>query len=152
MQLYRDRVPWNPWIFMVSLLAMAATVTVPHLERCLPIPLSYATVFLGTLNPRKVWPIQAGDYSYGMYLYGFPVAQTLIATVPLARLWYWNFCLTTLAAGGFAFLSWHLVEKNCLALKPRLYAFNARLLSLWRVRRSPGPAPAPRGRRDRTAW
>ena len=130
MHLYRDRVPWNPWLFLASLLAIMVTAIVPHTVRWLPIPLSYAMVFLGTLNPKKVWPVNAGDYSYGMYLYGFPIAQTLIATVPAARLWYCNFCLTALAAGGFAFLSWHLVEKNCLALKPRLYAFNAHLLGL----------------------
>jgi peptidoglycan/LPS O-acetylase OafA/YrhL len=131
MHLYRDRVPWDPRIFLLSLIAMAGTVAVPHMLRCLPIPLAYATVFLGTLNPKRVWPINAGDYSYGMYLYGFPVAQALIATVPAARLWYGDFLLTTLAGGGLALLSWHLVEKRCLALKPRLFAFNARLLGLW---------------------
>ena len=125
--LYRDRVPWNRWIFLISLLAMTVAVAVPSLIRCLPIPLAYATIFLGTLNPKKVWPVSVGDYSYGMYLYGFPLAQALIATAPAARVWYGNFALTTLAAGVFAFLSWHLVEKTFLALKPRLYAFNARL-------------------------
>ena len=69
--------PGVPWIFLASLLAMVAAAVVPHTARCLPIPLAYATVFLGTLNPKKVWPINAGDYSYGMYLYGFPMAQSL---------------------------------------------------------------------------
>jgi peptidoglycan/LPS O-acetylase OafA/YrhL len=131
MHLYRDRVPWSPWLFLTALLAMAATAVIPHMARCLPIPLAYVTVFLGTLNPKKVWPIKAGDYSYGMYLYGFPMAQALIATVPAARVWYGNFVLTTLAAGGLAFLSWHVVEKSFLALKPRLFALNAHLLGLW---------------------
>jgi peptidoglycan/LPS O-acetylase OafA/YrhL len=130
--LYRDRVPWNPWIFALSLLAIIVTVIVPHMVRCLPIPLSYATAFLGTLNPKRVWPISMGDYSYGMYLYGFPVMQALIATVAVARIWYGGFLLTTLATGGLAFLSWHFVEKKCLALKPLLFACNAQLLRGWR--------------------
>ncbi len=132
MHLYRDRVPWSPWIFLLCLLAMETTILVPHMARCLPLPLAYATVFLGTLNPKKIWPISAGDYSYGMYLYGFPMAQALIATVPAARVWYVDFVLTTLAAGGLAFLSWHVVEKKCLGLKPELFAFNARLQGFWR--------------------
>jgi peptidoglycan/LPS O-acetylase OafA/YrhL len=129
--LYRDRIPWSRWIFLCSLAAAAVAIVVPHLINYLPIPLAYAVVFLGTLNPKSVWPINAGDYSYGMYLYGFPVAQALTAAVPAARLWYVNFALTTLAAGGLALLSWHLVEKRSLALKPRLFAFNAHLLGLW---------------------
>jgi peptidoglycan/LPS O-acetylase OafA/YrhL len=142
LHLYRDRVPWSPWLFLLSLLAMAAAAGVPHMMRVLPIPLAYATVFLGTLDPKRVWPVNAGDYSYGLYLYGFPMAQALIATVPAARVWSGNFALTTLAAGGLAFLSWHLVEKTCLGLKPRLFAFNARLLDLW-------PGEARSGRQQR---
>jgi peptidoglycan/LPS O-acetylase OafA/YrhL len=145
--LYRDRIPWNPWLFLLSLLAAAVAAAVPNLLRCLPIPLAYAMVFLGTLNPRRVWPVRAGDYSYGMYLYGFPIAQALIATVPLARSWYGDFTLTTLAAGALALLSWHWVEQPCLAWKPRLFAFNARLLGLWRpgaaTSSSPGSASRP---------
>jgi peptidoglycan/LPS O-acetylase OafA/YrhL len=131
LHLYRDRVPWNRWIFLVSLLAMTVTVVVPNLVRYLPVPLAYATIFLGLLNPKKAWPVSTGDYSYGLYLYGFPISQALIATVPAARVWYGDFVLTTLATGALAVLSWHLVEKRFLALKPRLYGFNARLLALW---------------------
>jgi peptidoglycan/LPS O-acetylase OafA/YrhL len=136
LHLYRGRVPCNPLIFLLSLLAMAATVALPHMVRYLPIPLAYATVFLGTLNPKKVWPIAAGDYSYAMYLYGFPMAQVLIAAVPAARIWYGNFVLTTLATGGLALLSWHLVEKKCLAIKPRLLASNAQLLRPMAIRQT----------------
>ena len=129
--LYRDRIPWNRWIFLVSLVAMTVTVVVPNLVRYLPIPLAYATIFLGTLNPKKVWPVSTGDYSYGLYLYAFPISQALIATVTAARVWYGDFILTTLATGVLAVLSWHLVEKRFLALKPRMFGFNARLLGLW---------------------
>jgi peptidoglycan/LPS O-acetylase OafA/YrhL len=131
LHLYREQVPWSRWIFLASLLAMTVTVVVPNLVRCLPIPLAYATIFLGLLHPKKVWPVSTGDYSYGLYLYAFPISQALIATVPAARVWYGDFVLTTLGTGALAALSWHLVEKRCLALKPRLYAFNARLLGLW---------------------
>ncbi|WP_254062855.1 acyltransferase [Caulobacter sp. S45] len=130
MHLYRDRIPWSPWIFLLSLVAMAAAAAIPHMVQYLPIPLAYATIFLGTFNPKRVWPINGGDYSYGMYLYGFPIAQALIATLPAARIWYVNFVLTTLATGGVALLSWRFVEKKCLALKPKLFAFNAQLLKL----------------------
>lgn len=59
------------------------------------------------------------DYSYGIYIYAFPVQQLVIAlgwgTTPLANLGT-AFAVTVLLAG----LSWHFVESPALALKPRL--------------------------------
>jgi peptidoglycan/LPS O-acetylase OafA/YrhL len=56
-----------------------------------------------------------GDLSYGVYLYAFPVQQTLM--------YYFNFTtlplmiLSLIVSLGFAGLSWHIVEKNAIKLK-----------------------------------
>ena len=59
------------------------------------------------------------DYSYGIYIYAFPAQQTVIAlgwgVTPLTNLGT-AFVLTLI----FAAMSWHLVERPALALKPRL--------------------------------
>lgn len=57
-----------------------------------------------------------GDYSYGLYIYAFPVQQVIADLVPgvgVAAMVALSFAITF----GLAFLSWHLVEKRCLALK-----------------------------------
>jgi len=57
-----------------------------------------------------------GDYSYGLFLYGFPVQQAIvqidpgIGAVPLT-------CAALAVALALAVLSWHLVERRALALK-----------------------------------
>ena len=56
-----------------------------------------------------------GDTSYGIYIYAFPVQQTLehffrLSYIPLM-------VLGTLCTLPLAFLSWHLIEKRALALK-----------------------------------
>ncbi len=60
-----------------------------------------------------------GDFSYGLYLYAFPLQQLAI--------YYFGgdnvLLINTLAFGGamcMAFMSWRWVEKPCLALKQPL--------------------------------
>ena len=58
-----------------------------------------------------------GDYSYGLYLFGFPVQQTL-AHFHLHELGFaWYLALSLLTAGLCAVLSWHLVERHALSWK-----------------------------------
>lgn len=57
-----------------------------------------------------------GDYSYGVYIYAFPVQQSVVALVPgisVGGLIFFSSVFTFF----FAFLSWHLVEKHALKLK-----------------------------------
>ncbi len=59
-----------------------------------------------------------GDLSYGIYIYAFPVQQTLehffkLSTIPLI---IWGVIVTI----PFALLSWHLIEKRALLLKNAL--------------------------------
>jgi peptidoglycan/LPS O-acetylase OafA/YrhL len=59
-----------------------------------------------------------GDYSYGLFLYGFPVQQALAALWPsLPPDWLTALALPT--ALLFAIASWHLIERRALSLKPR---------------------------------
>lgn len=58
-----------------------------------------------------------GDLSYGMYIYAFPVQQTLIHWFPQ---WHWGLHLlvATILTMVLAWLSWHGIEKLALRFKP----------------------------------
>ena len=62
-----------------------------------------------------------GDYSYGLYIYGWPVQQIMAQLFPR-----WspslNAASSLLCALGLAALSWHLIEKPSLAQKKRASA------------------------------
>jgi peptidoglycan/LPS O-acetylase OafA/YrhL len=57
-----------------------------------------------------------GDYSYGIYLWGFPMQQVIAHHIPLLPPMA-NSVLAFLPALGLSVLSWHFVEKPMLKLK-----------------------------------
>ena len=56
-----------------------------------------------------------GDISYGLYIYAFPVQQTL-AHIGSGRGWNWStyFSLSVLITGVLAYASWNLVERRVM--------------------------------------
>lgn len=57
-----------------------------------------------------------GDYSYGVYIYAFPVQQSVAALIPGVSVWT-LMLVSSIGTIFLAFLSWHLVEKHALKLK-----------------------------------
>lgn len=122
---FRERVRLSPHAFVVAAIASLVCFRFENLNYLSPIPITYVTVYLGLLNPKKSKFLESGDYSYGLFLYGFPLQQALVATVPAAREWYWNAVLAVPLALVFSVMSWHLVEKRVLARKGWLFTAQA---------------------------
>ena len=60
-----------------------------------------------------------GDYSYGLYVYAFPIQQALVSLEPgLGPLGL--FALASVATLAVAIVSWHGMEKPALGLKSKL--------------------------------
>jgi len=83
-------------------------------------PLLAYIVLVAAYHPRLAWPAfnRLGDYSYGVYVYSFPIQQTLVQRVPgiePAPLFAMAMSLTLVVAA----LSWHFLERPALSLKSR---------------------------------
>lgn len=113
----RDRIPFSPiWGCAAALLAyLCLTHGETHYLALLPI--AYLVVFLGLCDPPRSLVVLGADYSYGMYLYGFPIQQSLAALLPGTRIWYINLILSVAVSACFAAFSWHCIEKPILARK-----------------------------------
>ena len=59
-----------------------------------------------------------GDLSYGLYIYGWPVEQAVMWLCGGHAAWWQVFLMALPTAAALAFLSWHLVERPMLRLKP----------------------------------
>lgn len=114
---WRDYVPYHPALFLGSMLA---SYFLYHCQLVLVAPLfiSYAVFYVGMTALPRVPLIQTGDYSYGVYLYGFPICQAAICVIPWLRGQGWLlFGIAAPLVLSFAVFSWHFVEKPALALK-----------------------------------
>jgi peptidoglycan/LPS O-acetylase OafA/YrhL len=56
-----------------------------------------------------------GDASYGVYIYSFPIQQTLMFFYKMNT--YTLMCTSIALSIGFGYLSWHLIEKRALRFK-----------------------------------
>jgi peptidoglycan/LPS O-acetylase OafA/YrhL len=126
---FRHHIAYTKALGFGSIAASFACFCIPGGGLLAPLPITYATIFLGLTSPPRLFFMKTGDYSYGIYLYGFPIQQAVIATglVPL------NGWLTLGAALPFiiftAVMSWHFFELPMLSLRryrpqvDRLFAF-----------------------------
>jgi len=89
----------------------------PALSPCLLPPVILA---LAVHLPFRRWESTVGgDYSYGLYLYGYPTAQ-MLTFFGLHRWGYYAYALITLlVALAFAAASWQWLERPALSLKKR---------------------------------
>ncbi|WP_150464660.1 acyltransferase family protein [Francisella sp. XLW-1] len=80
--------------------------------------LPYLVLAFGFSNANKLSIFNKADYSYGIYIYAFPIQQSIIYIFP--NLSFTMYMITsafcTLAMSVF---SWHCIEKHILKYKPK---------------------------------
>lgn len=125
--LFRHRIPWNGWLALGCLLLIAAGSLLLDGRRwhedpvkilLLIAPSAYLVAWAGLQRLPVPRPYRGGDYSYGVYLWHFPVLQTIQHFLGLEHWWQLllvGFLPVTLLAAA----SWHVIEGPVLALRKR---------------------------------
>lgn len=116
--LWQDKIPFSKVLAGGCLVALLVASQFPPFFVCLfPILGGYCLLWLtyGPRLPLANWADKT-DLSYGTYLYAFPIQQMMATCVVLRHPWM-IFSLAAPTTLLFAWLSWHLVEKRCLAMK-----------------------------------
>ncbi len=123
---WRHEIPRDP-----RLLAMAAVLSYALLywqatTFLAPLFVVYAVVYVGLFHHDWISGLRKYDYSYGIYLYGFPITQAVLALAPSFHGHGKSLAVVAgLATLVFAAMSWHWIEKPMLALKSRFIARRA---------------------------
>ncbi len=90
-------ISWVGWVFVPYFVLTAGLASTPVIRRA----------------------ARFGDLSYGIYLWAFPVQQTLVWALGPTRMAV-NLLLVSLISAILAWFSWHLIETPSLRLKDRL--------------------------------
>lgn len=114
--IWADHIPVKGWLmalsaFMLYFFNIDDLMVLGFLGAC------YLTLCLGFVAWPKTGLLGRGDYSYGLYLYGFPIAQAIWYYLPFCREWWSLFPASLALAAVFSVASWHAVEKPFLGLK-----------------------------------
>ncbi|MEV6965657.1 acyltransferase [Hamadaea sp. NPDC051192] len=117
-QLFPNRVPLHPALAVVAGVLLAIGLFVDGFPVIGLPAYAYLLLYAVVALPAKLHAVgRKRDYSYGVYIYAFPVQQ-MLALVGGAALGAAGFIVVS-SAGSFALaaLSWHLVERPAMALK-----------------------------------
>ena len=126
----RDRIVLSRFFFAIAVGALIVSLFLsainPHLFfLTYSLTLAYTLFYVAYIPSGFIREYnKLGDYSYGFYIYAFPVQQSTVALLPgvsvLAMV-----IISSLITLVLAVLSWHLLEKRALKLKEH-YVYNTR--------------------------
>lgn len=115
MQRFARQVPVHP-AAGIGALSLAFIATGPLAIAAM----AYAALWLGMRHIPPSW--SRNDYSYGLYLAGYPLQQLAVTLLPAGADWYTVMIAAGLPALACAALLWHMVEQPILLRKFELIA------------------------------
>lgn len=110
------------WIYIIPLVLIVGFLLFksgyPHTANLLILP--FLTIALGTQSTPVVSKFgRWGDPSYGIYLFAFPVQQTVIMSMMPEADFYGSMFVSAAITILLAYASWHLIEKQAIKFKPK---------------------------------
>jgi peptidoglycan/LPS O-acetylase OafA/YrhL len=124
--LYCFQAAWNPRQLVTATVALGASAALAcfgHATAALAMCLPFLVVAFGESSTPLVQRFgRYGDFSYGPYIYAFPVQQAVVSLAGNQLTLMQSFVASATCTLALAVLSWHFVEAPALRLKGRVAA------------------------------
>jgi peptidoglycan/LPS O-acetylase OafA/YrhL len=116
--LHRSHIRLSPWLFLAMVVLIGLSSSNPLLfNSTFYLFLGYLLLCLAYLPGGYLLKFnQLGDYSYGVYIFAYPIQQALVLCIPnihSIELFLFSAVLTLM----LAVFSWHFIESKALAKK-----------------------------------
>lgn len=119
---FRRYIPLSLWLLIPMWLVHPLMTQVVVYKVYLVVAIAYTILYLAYVPAGPVRKFnQLGDYSYGLYIFAFPIQQTLahFYTLNVLEMTVWSTLLTLV----MAVISWHCIEAPAMKLKQPVLAF-----------------------------
>ncbi|MFW5748786.1 MAG: acyltransferase family protein [Chloroflexota bacterium] len=116
--LYQDRIPLRRSFFLFGLVLMLLAIQLNVWNMWMATSGAYSMFYIATSPrmPMKFWA-KYGDYSLGLYLYGFPVQQFVTYLFDGSMEPMLNFAISLPVAAFLSVLSWRFIEQPAMRLR-----------------------------------
>ena len=108
---------WSSFLLVLAAMLVVPIYSIKLFYVGFPFALAYIVLFFAYVPTGVIRKYnKMGDYSYGIYLYAFPIQQLLAMKwvgINVEQMIFFSFVVTLF----FSVMSWHLVERNALGVK-----------------------------------
>jgi len=120
MHKYENQIKLNTWIGLASFAGfIGLSFLLPDYTATFGAILLAYSIFAIGRHGHMSWSSNKGDFSYGLYIYAFPIQQAIASVTRMSdtgKMFVLSLLLTLLAA----ILSWHFVESKALKWKDKI--------------------------------
>lgn len=118
--LYRDKIIISKKIFIFCCLIFILGIIIDKTYLLMYLVFPYIVIYLSILKP-KIQISKIGDFSYGLYIYAFPIQQLLVYYFRDNINIYLYIILSIVATLIVSIFSWYFIEKPFLNLKNKSF-------------------------------
>jgi peptidoglycan/LPS O-acetylase OafA/YrhL len=118
--LSRHIVPLGGMVTVISAATSVLLLQFPTTMLLSAFPIALFTISIGMMSPPRLRFLMSGDYSYGLYLFAYPIQQTYSMLFPKLSFWYLNSTFTIVCGLIYAAFSWHFVERPILDRREKI--------------------------------
>ncbi|MGR8801691.1 acyltransferase family protein, partial [Klebsiella variicola] len=120
--LLKDKIIYNNKMALISLILLFISAQTIQLNSLMPIFGGYLIFYVSFSKKINLHNFgKYGDLSYGMYVYAFPIQQTVVHLHGGSMNPIENFLITTPITIAIAYLSWKFIESPALSLKDKRF-------------------------------
>lgn len=118
--LFRDQIPISGRLFAIAVIGLTVGTSLGLGNQVFPFLGTYAILILAYHPAIRLHDVaRRGDFSYGMYIYAFPVQQMIVRAADQPMSPALNFLRALPVTLMLAVLSWHVIERRFMRLKVR---------------------------------